>query len=53
MKRNLALGKKVIGLKTDRKVKNSISEISVIITGCVNILESIEELKSELKNELE
>ena len=48
-----ALGKKVIGLKTDRKVKNSISEISVIITGCVNILESIEELKSELKNELE
>lgn len=43
-----AIGKKVIGLKTDRKVKNSIGEISVIITGKVNIIESIEELKIEL-----
>jgi len=43
-----AIGKKVIGLKTDRKVKDSIGEISVIIAGKVNIIESIEELKIEL-----
>jgi len=48
-----AIGKKVIGLKTDRKVQESISEISVIIAGCVNIVETIEELKEELKNEME
>jgi nucleoside 2-deoxyribosyltransferase len=43
-----ALGKKVIGLKTDRKVKDSIGEISVIIAGKVHIVESIEKLKIEL-----
>lgn len=44
-----ALGKKVIGLKTDRKVNESISEISTIIVGAVKIVESLEELKSELE----
>lgn len=44
-----ALGKKVIGLKTDRKLKESIADISVIIAGKVKIVESIEELKKELK----
>jgi len=44
-----AIGKKVIGLKTDRRIKDSISEVSVIIAGCVNILESIDELKKELE----
>ena len=44
-----ALNKKVIGLKTDRKLKKSISEISVIIAGAVHIVESISELKKELK----
>ncbi len=44
-----ALGKKVIGLKTDRKVKDSIGEISVIIAGKVHIIESIEKLKVELE----
>ena len=45
-----ALGKKVIGIKTDRKLKDSISDISVIIAGKVKIVESIEKLKKELKN---
>jgi len=44
--------KKVFGLKTDRKFKESISDISVIIAGQVKIIESIEELKQELKNEI-
>lgn len=44
-----ALGKKVIGLKTDRKINESISDISVVVTGAVKIVESIEELKKELK----
>lgn len=44
-----ALGKKVIGLKTDRKLKDSISDISVIIAGKVKIIESIKELKKELE----
>jgi nucleoside 2-deoxyribosyltransferase len=44
-----ALGKKVIGLKTDRKVADSISDISVVITGAVHIVESLEELEEELK----
>jgi len=44
-----AIGKKVIGLKTDRKINESIGEISVIIAGQVNILESLEDLEKELK----
>ncbi len=44
-----ALGKKVIGLKTDRKINESISDISVIISGAVKIVESVERLKKELK----
>jgi len=48
-----AIGKKVVGLKTDRKVKESISDISVIILGQTKIVESIDELKEILKNELE
>ena len=44
-----ALGKKVIGLKTDRKVNESISEISAVIAGQVDIVESLEELKEELE----
>ena len=44
-----AIGKKVIGLKTDRKVKDSIGEISVIIAGKVRIIESIGQLKRELE----
>lgn len=44
-----AIDKKVIGLKTDRKIQESIGDISVIITGQVNIVESIEELRDELK----
>jgi nucleoside 2-deoxyribosyltransferase len=43
-----ALGKKVIGLKTDRKINESIPEISTIIAGQVEIAESLEELKKEL-----
>lgn len=44
-----ALGKKVIGLKTDRKISESISDMSAIIAGTVKIVESVEELKKELK----
>jgi len=44
-----AIGKKVIGLKTDRKIQESIGDISVIIAGQVNIVESIEELREELE----
>ncbi len=44
-----AIGKKVIGLKTDRKVEESIGDISVIIAGKVHIVESIEQLKIELE----
>lgn len=44
-----ALKKPVIGLKTDRPIKDSIPDISVIIAGQVNIVESIEALKQELK----
>ena len=44
-----AIGKKVIGLKTDRKLTESISDISVIIAGSVKIVESIEELRKELE----
>jgi len=44
-----AIGKKVIGLKTDRRIKESIGDVSVIIVGKVEIVESLEELKKELK----
>lgn len=44
-----AIGKKVIGLKTDRKVKDCISDISVVIAGSVKIVESINQLKKELE----
>jgi len=44
-----ALGKKVVGLKTDRKVKESIADISAVIAGKVEIAESIEELKKKLE----
>ena len=44
-----ALGKKVIGLKTDRKVRESISDISVVIAGEVEIVESLEELREGLE----
>jgi len=43
-----ALGKKVIGLKTDRKVSESISDISAVIAGQVEIVESLEELREKL-----
>ena len=43
-----AIGKKVIGLKTDREVRESVSEVSVIIAGQVDIAENIEELKNKL-----
>lgn len=43
-----ALGKKVIGLKTDRKINESISDISVVVAGAVKIVESVEELKGAL-----
>ena len=43
-----ALGKSVIGLKTDRKINESISDISVVVAGAVNIVESLKELKKEL-----
>ncbi|GBE20411.1 nucleoside 2-deoxyribosyltransferase [archaeon BMS3Abin17] len=44
-----ALGKKVVGLKTDRKINESISDISAVIAGAVKIVESIDELKKELE----
>ena len=44
-----AIGKKVIGLKSDRVLNEAIGDVSVIIAGCVEIVESIEELKRELK----
>ena len=43
-----ALGKKVIGLKTDRNPKESIGDISVVIAGQVEILENLEDLKEKL-----
>ena len=44
-----AIGKKVIGLKTDRKIEDSIADISAIIAGQVKIISSIDKLKAELK----
>lgn len=43
-----ALGKRVIGLKTDRKVDESIPEISAVIAGQVEIVEGLEELREVL-----
>ena len=45
-----AIGKKVIGLKSDRAVKNSISDISVVIVGQIKIVESVEGMEKELRN---
>ena len=44
-----AIGKKVIGLKTDRKVEESLGDISVIIAGQVDIVGGMEELREKLK----
>ncbi|MBI2630260.1 nucleoside 2-deoxyribosyltransferase [Candidatus Pacearchaeota archaeon] len=43
-----ALKKPVIGLKTDRKIDESIADISVVIAGAVKIVDSIDKLKVEL-----
>jgi nucleoside 2-deoxyribosyltransferase len=43
-----ALGKKVIGLKTDRKLKESIADISAVMAGAVMIVDSVESLRKEL-----
>lgn len=47
-----ALGKRVIGLKTDRKVEDSISDISVVMAGEVEIVESLEELSEWLDKKI-
>jgi len=39
----------VIAIKTDRKIKESIEEISAIIMGTTKILSTLEELEKELK----
>lgn len=39
----------VIGLKTDRKIKDSISELSAIIVGSTKIVESFKELEEAIK----
>jgi len=44
-----AKGIPVIGLKTDRKIDESIEEISAIILGITKIVSSTEELKEEIK----
>ena len=44
-----ALGKKVIGIKTDKKIYESIGDISVVIAGEVEIVESLEELEKKLE----
>lgn len=44
-----ALGKKVIGLKTDRIKKDAIADISVIMAGCVKIVWSEKALENELR----
>lgn len=48
-----AIGKKVIGLKTDNPLNKSIGDISVIIAGQVDIVENIKELKEKLKHGME
>ncbi|MBT3404867.1 nucleoside 2-deoxyribosyltransferase [archaeon] len=45
-----AKGIPVIGLKTDRAVKESIEEISAIILGVTQIVESFEALKKEISS---
>jgi len=45
-----SLGKKIICLKTDRKIKESIADISAVIAGSLEIVESVEELKKKLKD---
>jgi nucleoside 2-deoxyribosyltransferase len=40
----------VIGLKTDRKIKDSVEEISAIIMGTTKIVKSLEELEKEIKS---
>ncbi len=44
-----AKGIPVIGIKTDRKIEESIEEISAIILGATKIVTSIDELKKEIK----
>lgn len=44
-----AKGIKVIGIKTDRDVDESIEEISAIIMGAIKIVGSVDELRKELK----
>ena len=39
----------IVAGKTDRKINDSIADISVVMAGAVNIAESIEELKEELR----
>jgi nucleoside 2-deoxyribosyltransferase len=44
-----AKGIPVIGLKTDRKAKESVEEISAIIMGTTKIVEGFEDLEKEIK----
>jgi len=44
-----ALNKPVLGIKTDRELKKSLSDISVIIAGCVEIASSFEGLKEKIR----
>ena len=44
-----SLGKKIIGLKTDRKVDESLGDISAVIVGSIEIVESLKELEEKLK----
>jgi len=44
-----AKGIKVIGLKSDRKIEDSVEEMSAIILGITKIVTSTEELKEEIK----
>ena len=39
----------VIGIKTDKKIKESISELSAIIVGSTKIVESFAELRKEIE----
>ncbi|MFH1500726.1 MAG: nucleoside 2-deoxyribosyltransferase [archaeon] len=45
-----SIKKPIIGLKTDKKVEDSIPELSAMVLGSVKILQSFEELKEELFN---
>jgi len=44
-----AKGIPILGLKTDRKIQDSIGELSAIIVGSTKIVRSIAELKKEIK----